>query len=168
MRTLAALLLCAAGLHAEPPRYIPDDPPVYVSERTGSRTDAVPAPAYRWTTETPGQLTLWQGAKQVGAWREADGVYLSYPGWAVAELPTELPKSQLYRVKKTELSAWLSHPLNVGSCPCAQAGGCRCSPHDNCKGGKCAEQNPYLSAAAVKVGPPRTQPQYVPVLQGTR
>ena len=93
MRTLAALLLCAAGLHAEPPRYIPDDPPVYVSERTGSRTDAVPAPAYRWTREHAGQLSLWDGARFVGAWRELEGDFVAWPSWTAAELPCALPES---------------------------------------------------------------------------
>jgi len=169
MRTLAVLLILAGAIRGEdlPTAWSDELPVAWTPERTPPARTRV-EPSYRWTREHAGQLSLWDGARFVGAWRELDGDFVAWPGWTVVELPTPLPKSQLYRVKKTELSAWLSHPLNVGSCPCGATGGCRCSPHDNCKGGKCAEQNPYLSASAVKVGPPRTQPQYVPVLQATR
>lgn len=95
---LALKLALSSTCLAEPPQAPPlrdwQGPPVEVSaERTApARTRA--QPAYRWTREHPGQLSLWDGAKQVGAWREADGVYLAYPGWTVAELPTPLPEGR--------------------------------------------------------------------------
>lgn len=39
---------------------------------------------------------------------------------------------------------WMRQPLNVGNCPCAGTGGCRCLPHSLCADGQCANHNPLL------------------------
>lgn len=64
------------------------------------------APTFRWDRGTPGQLSLWDGANYIGAWREADGVYLSYNGerWSPAGLPTPLPPGTLAKGVKPAAS----------------------------------------------------------------
>ncbi len=61
------------------------------SQRTSLTEEAQP---FRWTTETPGQLTLWRGEVQVGAFRLADRQYLACAGgqWTAGACPAELPK----------------------------------------------------------------------------
>jgi hypothetical protein len=125
-----------------------------VSQRTRPTDGA--QPSYRWTTETPGQLTLWRGDVQVGGWRKADGAYLSCESgvWTETECPTALPKDAV-SAKAAKLAAWNSHPLNLGSCPCSKIGGCRCDPHSDCAAGKCAQHNPNLQTVpAVTVRQP--------------
>lgn len=108
----------------------------------GRRTaDPIPEPkpvyhAFRWTSETPGQLTFWDGDVQAGAYRLADEVYLRLAGgeWFASDLPYPLPLA----AKPVTVTTPQAKVPNKGSCKCNYYGGpCLCQPASKCAQGGC-------------------------------
>lgn len=92
MRRLALLALCLAI----PARA--DDAEirarVAIALANAAKKSAAAPARYEWRSDLPGQLSLWSNGAQIGAYRLADGVYLSLAGgeWAVSTPPIAPPK----------------------------------------------------------------------------